>query len=107
METVEADFERTIISHTRLAEVWTKMANRCTEDPGGTAYARKKVVMYTNFSNEAQKMYSNARANADKLIDKQNKSLRLYAIRLTLDCIGLGLDLIEDITLYTTYFRGR
>ena len=42
-----------------------------------------------------------------KLTDKQNNSFRLYAIRLTLDCIGLGLDWIEDITLYTTYFRGR
>ena len=66
METVEADFKRTIISHTCMAEVWTKMANHCTGDPGGTAYARKKVVMYTNFSNEAQKMYSKARADADK-----------------------------------------
>ena len=72
METVEADLERTIISHTRMAEVWTKMANRCTEDPGGAAYARKKVVMYTNFSNEAQKMYSKARADADKA-DRQAK----------------------------------
>ena len=72
METVEADFERTIISHTRMAVVWTKMANRCTEDPGGAAYARKKVVMYTNFSNEAQKMYSKARADADKA-DRQAK----------------------------------
>ena len=66
METVEADFECSIISHTRTAEVWTKMANRCTEDPGGAAYARKKVVMYTNFPNEAQKMYSKARPDADK-----------------------------------------
>ena len=66
METVAVDFECTIILHTRMAEVWTKMANRCAEDPGGVAYARKKVVMYTNFSNEAQKMYSKARADADK-----------------------------------------
>ena len=72
METVEVDFERTIILHTRMAEVWTKMANRCTEDPRGAAYARKKVVMYTNFSNEAQKMYSKARADADKA-DRQAK----------------------------------
>ena len=107
METVEADFECTIILHTCMAEVGTKMANRCTEDPRGTTYARKKVVMYTNFSNEAQKMYSNARADAHKLTNKQNKSFRLYAIRLTWiasdrDWIGF----MEDITLYTTYFRG-
>ena len=72
METLEADFEHTIISHTRMAEVWTEMANCCTEDPGGVAYARKKVVMYINFSNEVQKMYSNARADADKA-DQQAK----------------------------------
>ena len=96
METVEADFECTIILHTHMAEVWTKMANRCIEDPRGAAYARKKVVMYTNFSNEAQKMYSNARADADKLTDKQNKSFRLYTICLTWiasDRDWIGLDL--------------
>ena len=93
---MEADFECTIILHTHMAEVWTKMANRCIEDPRGAAYARKKVVMYTNFSNEAQKMYSNARADADKLTDKQNKSFRLYTICLTWiasDRDWIGLDL--------------
>ena len=65
-------FKVVIILHTHMAEVWTKMANRCTEDPGGVADARKKVVMYTNFSNEAQKMNSNARADADKA-DQQAK----------------------------------
>jgi len=40
-----------------------------------------------------------------KPTDKQNKSFKLYAIHLTSDWIGLGLDWIgftEDITLYTT-----
>ena len=72
MEILEVDFECTIISHTCMAKVWTEMANHCTEDPGGAAYARKKVVMYTNFSNEAQKMYRNTRADADKA-DQQAK----------------------------------
>jgi hypothetical protein len=66
MEILEVDFECIIILHTCMAKVWTKMANHCTEDPGGMAYPRKKVVMYTNFSNKAQKMYRNARADADK-----------------------------------------
>ena len=66
MEILEVDFKHTIILHTHMAEVWTEKANRCTEDPGGAAYAGKKVVMYTNFSNKVQKMYSNTRSDADK-----------------------------------------
>jgi hypothetical protein len=41
-----------------------------------------------------------------KLTDKQNKSFRLYTIHLTSDCIGLGLDWIEDITLYIGFRMG-
>jgi hypothetical protein len=65
-EILEVDFECTIILHTCMAEVWTKMANHCTEDPRGVAYARKKVVMYANIPNQVQKMYTNTRADADK-----------------------------------------
>lgn len=66
VEILEADFERTIFSHFRMAEVWTAMAENCIKEPGAAAYARKKAVMYQNLSNEASKMYTDAKAAADK-----------------------------------------
>jgi hypothetical protein len=65
-EILEADFERTVLSHSRMAEVWTTMADRCTDNPGAAAYARKKVVMYRNLSNEAAKLYADAKTDAAK-----------------------------------------
>ena len=49
-----------------MAEVWTAMAENCIKEPGAVAYARKKAVMYQNLSNEASKMYTDAKVAADK-----------------------------------------
>ena len=65
-EILEADFERTVISHSRMANVWTQMADQCTQQPGAAAYARKKAVMYRNLSNEASTLYADAKEEADK-----------------------------------------
>jgi hypothetical protein len=65
-EILEADFERTVLSHSRMAKVWTEMAKRCTQQPGAAAYARKKAVMYTNLANDASKAYADAKEEADK-----------------------------------------
>jgi hypothetical protein len=42
------------------------MAENCIKELGAAAYARKKAVIYQNFSNEASKMYTDAKAAADK-----------------------------------------
>ena len=65
-EILEADFEHTVLSHSRMAEVWTEMAEQCTQQPGAAAYARKKAVMYTNLANDASKAYADAKEEADK-----------------------------------------
>lgn len=65
-EILEADFERTMLSHSHMAEVWTEMAERCTQQPGAAAYARKKAMMYTNLANNASKAYADAKEEADK-----------------------------------------
>jgi hypothetical protein len=65
-EILEADFERTVLSHSRMAEVWTEMAERCTQQPGAAAYPGKKAVMYTNLANDASKAYADAKEEADK-----------------------------------------
>jgi hypothetical protein len=42
------------------------MADHCTNNLGEAAYARKKVVMYQNLSNEATKLYTDAKTDATK-----------------------------------------
>jgi predicted house-cleaning NTP pyrophosphatase (Maf/HAM1 superfamily) len=66
VEILEADFERTIFSHSRMAEVWTGMAEHFLNELGAAAYARKKAVMYRNLSDEASQKYTDAKADADK-----------------------------------------
>ena len=65
-EILEANFEQTVLSHSHMAEVWTTMADHCTDNPGVAAYARKKVVMYQNLSSEATKLYVDAKTNTGK-----------------------------------------
>jgi hypothetical protein len=65
-EILEADIEQTVLSHSCMAEVWTTMADCCTDNPGAAAYARKKVMMYQNLSNKAAKLYADTKTNATK-----------------------------------------
>jgi hypothetical protein len=65
-ETLEADFEQTIFSHARMVNVWSQLAGRCSQEPGATVYAWKKVEMYRNLSTEASNLYEDAKQMADK-----------------------------------------
>ncbi|KIM84453.1 hypothetical protein PILCRDRAFT_87392 [Piloderma croceum F 1598] len=65
-EILEADFERTVLSYSCMAEIWTEMAERCTQQLGAAAYARKKAVMYRDFANDVSKVYADAKEEADK-----------------------------------------
>jgi len=68
VEILEADFERTALSHSRMAEVWDQLAESCIDKPGasGSAYARKKVGMYTGLAIECSKKSTDAKRIADK-----------------------------------------
>ena len=68
---LEADFERTVLSHSRMAEVWITMADHCTDNPGAAVYARKKVVMYRNLSSEASKLYTDAKTDVGTKVNVQ------------------------------------
>jgi len=45
-------FERTIVSHARMADVWAQLAGGTASGPGATAYAHKKAYMYRCLSTE-------------------------------------------------------
>lgn len=66
VEILEAEFERTTISHGRMAEVWTELAGCCSK-PGAAAYAYKKVSMYNKLQNDCQLAYAIAREKAATL----------------------------------------
>jgi len=56
-----------------MAEVWTEIAKRCTQQPGAVAYAKKKAVMYRNLANNASKLYADAKEEADKADTKAKR----------------------------------
>jgi hypothetical protein len=66
VEILEADFERTALSHSRMAEVWDQLAESCIEKLGASAYAKKKVGMYTGLAIECSKKSADAKRIADK-----------------------------------------
>jgi hypothetical protein len=61
VQILEAEFERTITSHGRMAEVWSELASRCSESkPGAAAYAHKKVGMYHQLQCDCKLAYKTA-----------------------------------------------
>jgi len=70
IEILEADFERTALSHSRMAEVWRQLAERCVDKPGASAYARRKVIMYSGLATECSKKFVDAKRIADKADSK-------------------------------------
>jgi hypothetical protein len=76
-----------------VAEVWTEMAERCTQQPGAVAYARK----YRNLANDASKLYADAKKEGDKA---DMKARQPYSKPVGFDLIGLanwiGLCKCED-----------
>lgn len=63
VEIFEAEFERTIASHSHMAQVWMELADRCTH-PGAAAYARKKVWMYHRLQADCESVYKAAKEKA-------------------------------------------
>ena len=66
VDILEAEFERTTLSHRRMAEVWTQLADTPTH-PGSAAYAHKKVAMYSQLQNNCKSAYAIALEQAAKI----------------------------------------
>lgn len=66
VETLEAEFERTIISFNRMAITWSSLSDkeRSRGHPGAAAYAARKIVMYRGLADNCQKTYTAARLKA-------------------------------------------
>lgn len=60
VQILEAEFERTIVSHARMADVWAQLAGTAS-GPGATAYAHKKAYMYRCLSTECSEAYDIAK----------------------------------------------
>ena len=54
VQILEAEFERTIILHQHMAEVWFQLAGEASR-PGSSAYAHKKAEMYRGLADKCQK----------------------------------------------------
>jgi hypothetical protein len=63
VQILQAEFERTVVSHKRMAEVWTQLADTVS-CPGAVAYAHKKAEMYDGLAQECSKAYEVARKEA-------------------------------------------
>ena len=66
VQILQAEFERTIVSHKRMAEVWTQLADTVS-CPGAAAYAHKKAEMYDGLAQECSKAYEVARKEAGSI----------------------------------------
>ena len=53
VEILEAEFERTITSFSRMSDVWSQLTNSVT-GPGSAAYAHRKAVMYHGLEEECR-----------------------------------------------------
>jgi hypothetical protein len=51
VQILEAEFDRTIVSHQRMAEVWCQLVGEASR-PGSTANAHKKAEMYHGLANQ-------------------------------------------------------
>ena len=65
VEILEAEFERTVLSHTRMADVWTQLAGAAS-GPGAAAYAHKKTCMYRGLAKECSEAYGIALKKAGR-----------------------------------------
>ena len=61
-EILEAEFQRTVISHSRMADVWCKLATNCGPRLGAAAYAWKKHAMYTELAKNCTEWYEKAKS---------------------------------------------
>ena len=68
VQTLEAEFDRTIISHQRMAEVWCQLAGEAS-GPGSTAYAHKKAKMYHGLANQCAQACVACRKSTGRIIE--------------------------------------
>ena len=68
VQILEAEFDRTIISHQRMAEVWCQLAGEAS-GPGSTAYAHKKAKMYHGLANQCAQASVACRKSAGRIIE--------------------------------------
>jgi hypothetical protein len=61
VEILIAEFERTIVSHSQMADVWRKLAINCGMRCGAAAYAWKKHVMYTDLAKHCVEWFDKAK----------------------------------------------
>jgi hypothetical protein len=54
---LDAEFKRTIISFSRMSEVWTELAIKAAS-PGSAAYAHRKATMYRGLEEECAQAYT-------------------------------------------------
>jgi hypothetical protein len=64
LEILDAEFERTIISHSQMADVWHKLAFNCNNRHGAAAYVWKKHVMYTDLAKNCVEWFDKAKARS-------------------------------------------
>jgi hypothetical protein len=66
-EILEAEFERTIKSHSRLAGAWSELATRLiSERPGASAYASQQSSMYSTLAEDCKVNYKRAQMKANE-----------------------------------------
>jgi hypothetical protein len=65
-EILEAEFERTFMSHSRMSAVWHELATRCADQHGAVAYAIRKAHMYESLAAECSKIHKLAKETAEK-----------------------------------------
>jgi len=77
VDILEAEFERTTLSHMRMTKVWTQLADRYTPThPGSAAYAHKKAHMYLELAKECSEAYIIARKQAGRPAVPSNTGMR-------------------------------
>jgi hypothetical protein len=67
-EILEAEFERTIQSRSRLADTWSQLAtNHASERPGAAAYASQQSSMYSELGDDCRVLYKRAQKKAEEI----------------------------------------
>jgi hypothetical protein len=79
-EILEAEFEHTILSFTKMGEVWTTLAIKNARNHSNTVYAHRQAALYQALADNCRKTYDKAVAlhtPANVTSTKSNVSLYL------------------------------
>lgn len=66
IDILNAEFDRTEKSHTRMAEVWTQLANS-SSCPGASAYAQRTAHMYSKLARDCLHVYGSTKDRLEKI----------------------------------------